>query len=276
MLVGASVPSRDPLAAAAEIGADGAQVHLSAPRAWKPPVGRRDADALRAAGTVLAAHAPYLCNPVSGNPDVRERTAANLQATLDEAERCGMRSVVVHAGHAAGGGSMQDAIERWLDVASRLSSPVPLLIENTASGATAPGRYLADIVALFEALRGTDRDIRIGSCFDTCHAWAGDPDAAGDPAGYVKAFAEATGGIDLLHVNDSKDEAGAGRDRHENLGAGQMGLDTLEAMVVTCAELGVCACIVETPSQDGGHERDLATIRRFLAQEPGRLTHVPD
>jgi deoxyribonuclease-4 len=263
--IGASVPSKDPLGTARSLGADVAQIHLSAPRVWKHPVGRADAAALCDTDVVVAAHAPYLCNPASGNPEVREKTAKNLQATLDEAARCGIDGVVVHAGHAAGGGDMDDAIGRWLEIAALLSSDVPLLIENTASGDTAPGRHLDDVARLFGALRGADLAVRVGACFDTCHAWAGDPEAAGDPAGYVRAFAEATGGIDLLHVNDSRDPAGAGRDRHTNLGEGEMGLDTLEAMIVACAELGVPAAIVETPSADGGHERDLATIRGFLA-----------
>ncbi len=265
MRLGASVPSKDPLASADEVGADVVQIHLSAPRVWRHPIGRADAQALCASDRIVAAHAPYLCNPASGNDEVREKTALNLQATLDEAARCGVHGVVVHAGHAAGGGTMDDAIDRWVELAHRLRSDVPLLIENTASGDTAPGRHLGDLVRLFERLRGEDLDVRIGSCFDTCHAWAGDPDAAGDPTGYVKAFAEAAGGIDLLHVNDSRDRAGAGRDRHTNLGEGEMGLDVLEAMVGTAAEVGCPALVVETPSEDGGQARDLALLRGWLA-----------
>lgn len=265
MRLGASVSSRQPLADADAVGADVAQIHLSAPRVWKHPIGRGDAADLRASGRVVAAHAPYLCNPASGNPEVRRKTALNLQATLDEAARCGIDGVVVHAGHAAGGGDMDDALERWVEVARSLASEVPLLIENTASGNTAPGRHLDDVVRLFATLRGEDLAVTIGSCFDTCHAWAGDPATAGDPAGYVKAFAEAAGGIHLLHVNDSRDVAGAGRDRHTNLGAGEMGLDVLEAMVVTAAEVGCPALVVETPSEDGGQARDLALLRTWLA-----------
>ena len=265
MRIGASVPSRDPARVMAERGAECAQIHLSAPRVWKHPLQRPDAAELCDSGIVVAAHAPYLCNPASGNAEVRAKTALNLQATLDEAARCGIAGVVVHAGHAAGGGDMTAAIDRWVELAHRLDSAVPLLIENTASGDTAPGRHLGDLSRLFEALRAEDLAVPIGACFDTCHAWAGDPDAATDPTGYVKAFAEATGGIDLLHVNDSKDASGAGRDRHVNLGDGQMGLDTLGAMIATCAEFDVPAAIVETPSEDGGQARDIATIRELLA-----------
>ena len=264
MRIGASVPSKAPLATAAERGADVVQLHLSAPRVWKHPIGRADAADLREAGTVVAAHAAYLCNPASGNPEVREKTVKNLQATLDEAERCGIGGVVVHAGHAAGGGTMDDAIARWVEGAGQLTSPVPLLIENTATGDTAPGRHLDDVARLYDALRSADLDVPIGTCFDTCHAWAGDPACADDPDGYVRAYARATGGIDLLHVNGSKDLAGAGRDRHENLDRGQMDLDAARAMVTACADLGVPAAVVETPSEDGGQDRDIATIRDWI------------
>ncbi len=264
MRVGAHVAAKDPFAGAGRIGAEVIQLHLSSPRMWRDPVGREDAQQLCDQGLVASAHAPYLCNPASGDPAVRAKTARSLAVTLAEAERCGVEGVVVHAGHAAGGGSMDDAIERWIDVARTLRSSVPLLIENTASGTTAPGRHLADVSRLFAALRAEDLDVTIGACFDTCHAWAGDPDCATDPAGYLKAFAEATGGIDLLHVNDSKDEAGAGRDRHDNLGAGRIGLDALEAMVATAAELGTSAAIVETPGDDDTHAADIRTVRAFV------------
>jgi deoxyribonuclease-4 len=265
VLVGSHVAARDPFGGAAQVQAEVVQLHLSAPRMWRDPKQRPDAQALCDAGLVVSAHAPYLCNPASGDPLVRDKTARSLQATLDEAERCGVRGVVVHAGHAAGGGAMPDALDRWVELARSLASPVPLLIENTASGTTAPGRHLTDITRLFAALRAEDLDVTIGACFDTCHAWAGDPDCAADPSGYVKAFAEAAGGIDLLHVNDSKDEAGAGRDRHENLGAGRIGLDGLAAMIRTAAELDTPAAVVETPSGDEAHRSDIATVRRMLA-----------
>lgn len=268
MLVGASVPSRDPLATAQSRGADVVQIHLSAPRNWRPPRRRDDAADLAAGGRVVSAHAPYLCNPASADEQVRARTVDSLQATLDEAERCGITGVVVHAGHAAGGGTMADALERWADVAEALASPVPLWIENTASGTTAPGRSPDDLGALLARLRRTDAvsagRLGVGICLDTCHAWAGDPTCADDPGAYVRTIAVACGGIDLLHVNDSRDQAGAGRDRHANLGDGCMGHEVLAAMVRTADDLGVSAALVETPSDDGGQDRDLALLRRWL------------
>lgn len=266
MLVGSHVPAKDPLIRAGTVGSDVVQLHLSAPVQWRAPKQRADAADLLAAGRVAAVHAPYLCNPASADPVVRQRTATMLQQTLDEAARCGARGVIVHAGHAAGGGTIEDALDRWSEVAASLHSDVPLLIENTAAGRTAPGRHLTDIIRLFERLGRADLAVPIGSCLDTCHAWAGDPEAAADPAAWVATFADAAGGIDLLHVNDSRDPPGAGRDRHANLGDGEIGLDTLEAMVLAAAEAGAPAAIVETPSGGDAHARDIALIRRFLAR----------
>lgn len=264
MLLGASVPSRTPLATADARGAEVVQIHLSAPRNWRAPRRRDDAETLRESGRVVAAHAPYLCNPASADDAVRTRTGTALQAALDEAGRCGIAGVVVHAGHAAGGGDMDDALKRWVEVARTLSSDVPLLIENTASGDVAPGRNLADVERLFETLAAADLDVPIGCCFDTCHAWAGDPACADDPEAYVRALAAAAGGIDLLHVNDSRDAAGAGRDRHANLATGRIPTEVMAGLVTTAAALGVPAAIVETPSDDGGQAADLDALRRLL------------
>lgn len=266
MRIGCHVPAGDPFGGADLVGADVIQLHLSAPRQWRAPIPRSDADAgaLRTAGIVAGVHAPYLCNPASADPLVRERTTRVLQETLHEAARVGAAGVVVHAGHAAGGGELSDAVDRWLEVARQLRSDVPLLVENMAAGKVSPGRRLADLERLFAALHDADLAVPIAGCLDTCHAYAGDPDAAEDPAGWVEGFAAAAGRLALVHVNDSAAPAGAGRDRHANLGDGEMGLDVLGAMVRAAARVGAPAAVLETPSDDGGHERDLATLRGLL------------
>lgn len=264
MLVGSHVPAGDPVGGAATAGADVVQLHLSAPRQWRAPKHREDADQLREAGLVACVHAPYLCNPASADPVVRERTTLVLQQTLDEAERVGARGVVVHAGHAAGGGTMEDALERWLETARPLRSEVPLLVENTASGSTAPGRHLDDLLRLVEVLCAAPFDVPIGVCLDTCHAFAGDPDCVDDPVAWVKAVAAAAGGIEVLHVNDSRAPAGGGRDLHERLGQGEIPADVMAAMVRAAAEHGAHAAILETPGTLEDKRDEIAAVRAML------------
>lgn len=264
MRVGTHVPAKDPFGGAEQAGAEVVQLHLSAPRQWRAPKHRDDAEALCDADLVACVHAPYLCNPASADPLVRERTTRVLQETLDEAARCGARGVVVHAGHAAGGGDMEDALARWVETARPLRSEVPLLVENTATGQTAPGRHLADVVRLFGVLRGADLDVPIGACLDTCHAFAGDPTCADDPAGWVATFAEAAGGIDVLHVNDSRAPAGAGRDLHERLGEGLIPAEAMAAMVRGAAAAGAHSAILETPGSLADHREEVAAVRSML------------
>lgn len=265
MLVGCHVPAKDPIGGAAVRGADVVQLHLSAPLQWRAPKPRVDAEALAAAGIVAVVHAPYLCNPASGDVEVRQRTATVLQQTLDEAARVGAGGVIVHAGHAAGGGTMVEALDRWVETARGLASDIPLLVENTASGTVAPGRRLDDLVRLFEVLRGADLDVPIGGCLDTCHAFAGDEASVDDPVDWVKTFAEAADGIHVVHVNDSKVPAGGGRDLHANLGDGHIPTEVLAAFLQTAAACGARAALVETPGGPPTTARDIATVRELLA-----------
>lgn len=255
MRLGTSVRAPQPLTDADAVGADVVQIHLSAPRNWRDPIGRSDAAELAASGRVATVHAPYLVNPASATPAVRHKSWHCLQAQLDACTTVAAGGLVVHAGQAGADGTVEEAVERWLERICELTGDVPLLIENTASGSAAPGRHLDDWIHLVEALR-TEARVPIGVCLDTCHAFAGDPAAAADPTGWVTEVRQRLGGIDVLHVNDSEVEAGGGRDHHAPLGDGQMG-DALAAMVVASQ---APVALLETPGDDERRTTDLAWL----------------
>lgn len=263
MQLGAHLPSRDPLTAADRLGLDVVQLHLSSPRMWRDPASRADADELRHSGRVVSVHAPYLCNPASADSQVRSRGAVLLQSTLDAAATVGAGGVVVHAGSAGVGGAIDDAIARWSDLLPRLHGPVPLWIENTASGQASVGRHLDTVARLFAVLRDVrDAGVQVGACLDTAHAFAADAAAADKPGEWVERFREAAGGIDLVHVNDSSAPAGSGRDRHANLGAGVMGLARLAEMI---AASQAPAAVLETPGDDDRRAQDIEILRYLVA-----------
>ena len=231
---------------------------------WKGPRTRFDADELRRSRRVVSAHAPYLCNPASPDPLVRVRTETLLRQTLDAASAVGARGVVVHAGHAGPSGAIDAGIERWVDLLARLESSVPLWIENTASGRSSPGRLLDDLRRLFTAIRSSSPRLTVGCCLDVAHAFAGDPTAHEEPDEWVRGLVDAAGRIDLVHVNDSGVDAGAGRDRHANLGLGRMGLGTIGAMVVAA---GAPAAVLETPGGISHRRQDLAILHHLVGRE---------
>jgi len=255
MLIGAHVPSAHPLAEAEARRADIVQFFLSNPQSWKKPKPREDAAELIASPIGLYAHAPYLVNVGSDNNRIRIPSRKILADSLEAAAALGMGGLVVHGGHVGDDEDWTVGIERWikaLDAVDAAASPVPILIENTAGGGNAILREVDHYGPLWEAIG----EYGVGVCIDTCHAWA----AGEDLETLVARVREATGRIDLVHGNDSRDPADSRRDRHANLGAGTIPEELLVA-VVREAEAPV---IVETPDDDGGQAADIAWLRDRL------------
>jgi len=245
ILVGAHVPSISPLEEAVERNADLVQIFLSNPQSWKKPPPRPDAAALRESSIPIYVHAPYLINVCADNNRVRVPSRRILQETCDAAAEVGAEGVIVHGGHVTGDGPQEEGIDRWRKALDPLDSDVPVLIENTAGGDKAVARRVEWIKRLFEEVGGYG----VGFVLDTCHLWAG-----GEPLDeVVPRIMDATGRIDLVQANDSKDPFDSRRDRHQNLGKGQIPPEELARMIV---EAGAPVA-VETP---GGVEEQAADI----------------
>lgn len=245
MLVGAHTPSQHPLLEAEGRKADLVQVFLSNPQSWKKPNSREDAEELRNSPIPIYVHAPYLVNVCADNNRVRIPSRKILQDTCDAASEIDAEAVVVHGGHVTGDGPQEEGIDRWRKALDSLDSEVQVLIENTAGGDKAVARRVEWIKRLWEEIGSYG----VGFVLDTCHAWAG-----GEPLdGLVGRVLEATGRIDLVQANDSKDPFDSRRDRHQNLGAGEIPKEDL-ANVILDADAPV---VVETP---GGSDEQAADI----------------
>jgi deoxyribonuclease IV len=255
MRLGAHVPSGDPIAEAEARGADVVQVFLSAPQSWRKPVPRADAERLRDTALAMYVHAPYLINVASPNPKVRHPSRKALADTLQAAEAIGARGVVVHGGHVGEDGSFDEGVRHWRRALDEIASTVPVLIENTAGGANAMARYVAQIEGLWAGIH--DVSTPLGFCLDTCHLHASGEDLV---AGTAKIL-DIVGHVSLLHLNDSRDEAGSGRDRHAALGAGMIDPAALVEVVRLCDT----DTVLETPGEVAEHQADLAWIRDRLA-----------
>lgn len=246
--IGAHVPSAHPLQEAAGRNIDVIQLFLSNPQGWRPPEPRVDAEELAASQVDIYVHAPYLVNLVTDNNRVRIPSRKILQETCDAAAAIGAQGVVVHGGHVTDG-ALDEAWPRWRKALEQLDSAVPVLIENTASGDRAAARRVDDLARLWQEIG----DLGPGLVLDTCHAWAG-----GEPLdGLVERVMAATGRIDLIHLNDSRDGFDSRRDRHANLGEGRIPSDQL-AEVLRGSPAPV---IIETPGEVDAHLVDLAWVR---------------
>ncbi len=262
MLLGTHVRSTAPLAQAAEVGAQIVQLHITNPQAWRPPRPRPDAEALRAGPIPVVVHAPYLINLASPDPVVRERSITMLRQVREIAGSIGAVGLVVHGGSTSGEPA-ELGCARWADALRRLDDEpghhTPIWIENTA-GRTTLARTADGIALLWEHVGG----LGVGLVLDTCHAHA-----AGEPLpATADRLLRVTGRIDLVHANDSRDEAGSGRDRHEHLGHGRINPDAL----VETVRRSAAPTLIETPRE--GHEADLAWLRERLGPGPSRPPEV--
>ena len=250
--MGAHVPPDDPLAEAAARGAELVQFFLGDPQGWQTPEPRPDADQLRAAGVDLYIHAPYRLNVASTNNRIRIPSRKLLEDQARAAGAIGARGLIVHGGHVLKSDDPAVGYQNWRKTLERAEFDVPLLIENTAGGDNAMARTLESIGRLWEALDGFD----VGFVLDTCHAHAAGIDLI-DAVDRVKAI---TGRIDLVHCNDSRDPFGSSRDRHANLGQGEIDPELLVG-VVRAANAPV---VLETPGGAAEHAADLAFLRERL------------
>ncbi|HLF61106.1 MAG TPA: deoxyribonuclease IV [Acidimicrobiia bacterium] len=255
--VGAHVPSLRPIEEARERGADLVQIFLSDPQAWKKPLPRADAAELRASSIPVYVHSPYLINVCADNTRIRVPSRRILQETCDAAAEIAATAVVVHGGHVTGEGPQEEGLARWRKALEPLDTQVPVLIENTAGGDKALARRVEWIARLFAEVAEFD----VGFVLDTCHVWAG-----GEPFDeLVPRVMEATGRIDLVHANDSKDPFDSRRDRHENLGRGRIPPGDL-ARVIAEADAPV---VVETPGGAAEQGTDIEWVRAAVSARHG-------
>jgi deoxyribonuclease-4 len=241
-----------PLAEAVERKADLVQIFLSNPQSWKKPPPHPDAAALRASPVPIYVHAPYLINVCADNNRVRIPSRRILQETCDAAAEIAAEGVIVHGGHVTGEGPQEEGIDRWRKALDSIDTEVPVMIENTAGGDKAVARRVEWIGRLFEVVGPYD----VGFVLDTCHLWAG-----GEPFDeVVPRILDATGRIDLIQVNDSKDPFDSRRDRHENLGRGLIPSEQMGRIILDAG----APVVVETPGGVKEQAADIEWVRALL------------
>ncbi|GAA2335251.1 deoxyribonuclease IV [Saccharopolyspora halophila] len=254
MRIGAHVRDDDPLTAAEERGAEVVQFFLSDPQGWKKPQPHPQAEQLRASEIEVFIHAPYVINVASLNNRIRIPSRKSVLQQSAAASEVGARGLIVHGGHVTKDDDPAEGVANWRKLFERQAAEggfeVPILIENTAGGTNAMARNFDALARLWDAVG----EFGAGFCLDTCHAHAAGEDLA-DLAERVKAI---TGRIDLVHLNDSRDEFGSSRDRHANIGEGNIDPEALAA-VVRAAEAPV---VVETPGD--GQAADIEFLRSRL------------
>jgi deoxyribonuclease IV len=272
-LIGAHVPVAGGLASgglayAVEVGAEALQLFVANPRAWAVPPGDPGQDAaLRAAGLPVYVHASYLINLGSADELTAARSVSALDHALGRGAEIGARGVVVHTGSAVGtdrGTALAQVASGLRSLLDKLGDDDPDLLLEPMAG---QGQMLcADLGQLTRYLDVLDWHPRACVCLDTCHVFAAGHDltAPGGADALVAALGDAAGRVRLVHANDSATGCGSRRDRHANIGAGQIGVAPFGELLRHPA-LARAPFVVETPGGQQAHAADVATLKALRA-----------
>jgi deoxyribonuclease-4 len=262
MLIGAHVSPAGGLPKAiergVERGCEAIQIFNQSPRMWKPTTYRvQDVAAFRETMSespidAVLIHAVYLLNCASDDPEIRTKSLTSLTHSLRVGHEIGSSGVVLHPGSAKTG-DVGEAIARageTIAEALKESQGCELHLENTAGTGGTLGRSFEELAALLEAAGGSKR---LGVCLDSCHLFASGYDIR-TTGGMSSMLSEATrelgrGRIRSLHLNDSQTPLGSNRDRHANLGAGELGEEGCMAFL-SAPGLQKLPCVLEAPGEN--------------------------
>jgi deoxyribonuclease-4 len=236
MLIGAHVSPAGGLDKAVERGVEkgceAIQIFNQSPRMWRPTAyGDDDFAAFRKAMKpspvkAVLIHAVYLVNSASEDAEIRDKSRASLIQSLRVGAAIGAAGVVLHPGSAKGG-DVKAAIKRAGKVIKEALSETdgcPLHLEDTAGAGGTLGRSFEELAQLLSAAGGGRR---LGVCLDSCHLLASGYDIR-TAAGLTEAMDEFDRVVGIkrlgsLHLNDSQTPLGSNRDRHANIGTGELG-----------------------------------------------------
>jgi deoxyribonuclease IV len=196
-------------------------------------------------------HAVYLLNCASDDQEIREKSLLSLVQALRVGHDIGACGVVLHPGSAKTGDPVGAAARAGETIREALaeSEVCPLHLENTAGAGGTLGRSIDELAALLNAAGGGER---LGLCLDSCHLFASGYDIR-SPAGMdalTEEIAEKIGleRVGSLHLNDSQTPLASNRDRHANVGAGELGESGCAAFLSAPALQGL-PCVLETPGE---------------------------
>jgi deoxyribonuclease-4 len=280
MLIGAHVSPAGGLPKAIERGVErgcqAIQIFNQSPRMWKPTTYRdEDVAAFREAMAdspidAVLIHAVYLLNCASDDKQIRAKSLASLTHSLRVGKAIGAAGVVLHPGSAKQGHVGEAVARAGKTIAAALadSEGCELHLENTAGAGGTLGRSFDELAALIDAA-GADK--RLGVCLDSCHLLASGYDVR-TPSSMAAVLRECSRKLGRktvrsLHLNDSQTPLGSNRDRHANIGTGELGRKGCGAFL-SAPSLQKLPCILETPGENrqGPSRKEVALARRLRKQ----------
>lgn len=196
----------------------------------------------------IVVHAPYIINLANTvKPETFALGVEFLQKEIERTAALGAKQIVLHPGAHVGAGAeagIAKIVEGLNEVLTE-DYAVNIALETMAGKGTECGRSFEEIAAI---INGVTHNERLSVCFDTCHTHDAGYNIQEDFDGVLERFDRIVGidRLQVLHINDSKNVRGAGKDRHENIGFGEIGFEALNG-IVHHSDLKDVPKILETP-----------------------------
>ena len=181
----------------------------------------------------IVVHAPYIINIANTvKPHVFELGVEFLQSEIERTQALGAQDIVLHPGSHVGEGTdtKKKKIIEGLNEVLTNDNNVRIALETMAGKGSEVGRNFEELARIID---GVNHNNRLSVCFDTCHTHDAGYNVKEDFDGVLNEFDKIIGvdRIKVVHVNDSKNDIGAHKDRHENIGFGYIGFDALNYVV---------------------------------------------
>ena len=196
----------------------------------------------------VVVHAPYIIN--LGNavkPETYELAVNFLRTEIERTEACKSKILILHPGAHVGEGTDTGTsqIIKGLNEVLTKDTDLYIALETMAGKGSEVGRSFEELARIYDGVTYSDK-LRV--CFDTCHTHDSGYDIIHDFDGVISKFDRMIGKdqIAVFHINDTKNPVGAKKDRHENIGFGEIGFDAL-SYIVHHPDFADVPKILETP-----------------------------
>ena len=241
------------------------QLFLMNPRSWHAKeLGKEEIMRFRKKNRVfnipIFAHMPYLPNLASSNKEIYEKSISALNLNIERAKLLNIKNLILHLGSSVGN-DKKDAIERVISALNNIdNNDISLILENEAGFRNSIGSDIESLIYILDRLEGKNK----GICLDTCHLFASGYDIRDKKV--VKNIIEETSNfLKVIHLNDAKYNLGSGKDRHENIGYGYIGIDGFKSFL-SFDEIVSKPLILETPMERSG-VKELNLVRSIVAMD---------
>ncbi len=209
----------------------------------------------------LVAHAPYTLNACSDKSETREFALNTMRDDLRRMEYTPNQYYNFHPGSHVGQGvdTGIDFIVKQLNEVLTEDMTTTVLLETMAGKGSEIGRSFEELKRIID---GVNLKNKLGVCLDTCHVYDAGYDIVNDLDGVLDEFDRVIGldYLKALHMNDSKNPFESHKDRHEKIGEGSIGFDTM-VNVINNDRLKNLPIILETPNELDGYAHEISMLR---------------